>query len=136
MGSSLNVTYEVGYAIGKGKKVIIIANDFSEIPSNLKNVLAISLQNYSDTRLNMLSSLIDNIESNKDELDTIGVKDLEYLLRSYFEKTNEFDQIEPRKFEDFIFDWLNSEGFKVTKAGKGDIGYDFLISDISLLKHW
>jgi restriction system protein len=129
MGSNLNVTYEVGYAIGKGKKVVIIANDFSEIPYNLKNILAISLQNDSDNKLNMLLSLVDNTESTKDELDSIGVKDLKYLLISYFEKTNEFDQIEPRKFEDFIFDWLNSEGFKVTRAGKKDIGYDFFISD-------
>jgi nucleoside 2-deoxyribosyltransferase len=42
--NNLNVAYEVGYAMAKGKKVLIISADYSEIPSYLKTVSAILLR--------------------------------------------------------------------------------------------
>ena len=47
--NNLNVAYDVGYAMAKGKKVLIISADYSEIPFYLKTVHTILLRDYFDT---------------------------------------------------------------------------------------
>jgi hypothetical protein len=57
--NNLKVYYDVGYAMSKGKKVLIISADYSEIPSYLKTVPTILLRDYSDTSCSILN-FIDN----------------------------------------------------------------------------
>ena len=51
----LNVAYDVGYAMAKGKKVLIISADYGEIPFNLKMVHNILLHDYFDTSCAILN---------------------------------------------------------------------------------
>ena len=57
--NNLNVAYDVGYAMAKGKKVLIISDDYSEIPFYLKTVPTILLRDYFDTSCAILN-LVDN----------------------------------------------------------------------------
>ena len=57
--NNLNVAYDVGYAMAKGKKVLIISADYSEIPFYLKTVPTILLRDYFDTSCAILN-FVDN----------------------------------------------------------------------------
>ncbi len=57
--NDLNVAYDVGYAMAKGKKVLIISDDYSEIPFYLKTVPTILLRDYFDTSCAILN-FVDN----------------------------------------------------------------------------
>ena len=56
---NLNVAYDVGYAMAKGKNVLIVSADYSEIPFYLKTVPTILLRDYFDTSCAILN-FIDN----------------------------------------------------------------------------
>ena len=56
---NLNVAYGVGYAMAKGKNVLIISADYSEIPFYLKKVPTILLHDYFETSCAILN-FIDN----------------------------------------------------------------------------
>ncbi len=57
--NNLNVAYDVGYAMAKGKKFLIISADYSEIPFYLKTVPTILLRDYFDTSCAILN-FVDN----------------------------------------------------------------------------
>ena len=57
--NNLNVSYNVGYVMVKGKKVLIISSDYSEIPFYLKTVPTILLHDYFDTSYAILN-FVDN----------------------------------------------------------------------------
>ena len=57
--NNLNIAYELGYAMAKGKKILIISADCSEMPSYLKTVPTILLRDYFDTSCAILN-FIDN----------------------------------------------------------------------------
>jgi hypothetical protein len=59
MIDDLNVAYDVGYAMAKGKNVLIVSADYSEIPFYLKTVPTILLRDYFDTSCAILN-FIDN----------------------------------------------------------------------------
>ncbi len=50
-----NVYYHVGYGMSKGKKILIINAEYSEMPSYLKTVPTILLRDYDETSCNILN---------------------------------------------------------------------------------
>ena len=57
--NNLNVAYDVGYAIAKGKKILIVSADYSEISFYLKIVHTILLHDYFDISCAILN-FVDN----------------------------------------------------------------------------
>ncbi len=57
--NNLNVAYDIGYAMSKGKKVLIIRDDYSETSFTLKMVPTILLRDYFDTSRAILN-FVDN----------------------------------------------------------------------------
>ncbi len=57
--NNINVAYDVGYAMAKGEKVLIISVNYSEIPSYLKTVPTILLHDYFDTSCAIIN-FVDN----------------------------------------------------------------------------
>jgi hypothetical protein len=54
-----NVHYHVGYAMSKGKKILIVSAEYSEIPSYLETGSTILLRDYVETSRDILN-FIDN----------------------------------------------------------------------------
>ena len=59
INNNFNVAHDIGYAIAKGKKVLIISFDYSEIPFYLKTVPTILLRDYFDASCDILN-FVDN----------------------------------------------------------------------------
>ena len=53
--NNLNVAYDAGYTMAKGKKVLIISADYGEIPFYLKTVHTILLHDYFDSSCTLLN---------------------------------------------------------------------------------
>lgn len=86
LGNNLNVAYEIGYAIGKSKKVLIIVNNNYKVPFNLETIPSIFMRNneinmydYDDT-INEILDFIDNMENSQEEMQTRITK---YLLSQF-----------------------------------------------------
>ena len=59
INNNLNVPHDAGYAMAKGKKVLIISADYGEIPFNLKMVHNTLLPDHFDTSCAILN-FVDN----------------------------------------------------------------------------
>lgn len=93
LGNSLNVAYEIGYAIGRSKKVLIIVNNNYKVPFNLETIPSIFMRNseisvydYDDT-INEVLDFIDKMENNQEEIQTVITK----CLITHFQNNIEND---------------------------------------------
>lgn len=129
--NSPNAMYELGYAMGKGKQVLIVSDEYSKIPLELKNVPNI-IRRYADdiNTIYEVLNFIDNIKSKRGDIELdehTGFKD---LLELYYTDLNEFDQIGPKDFEYLLFEWFKDKNLSpIEKCRKDDIGYDFSLSN-------
>jgi HJR/Mrr/RecB family endonuclease len=127
-GSS-NLLFELGYAMGLGKKIVVVSEPNTPLAVDIANLFVIK-GNFNS--LDVLPRLVQYIE--KLQLPTLS-KNLVFdsstdLLNSYKASPNIFDEIHPKDFEDAVFNWFLENGFRAIRtASYNDAGCDFLISN-------
>ncbi|NOU64088.1 hypothetical protein GC096_08635 [Paenibacillus sp. LMG 31461] len=131
---SNNVFFEIGYAIGNGKQVIIICPYDVEIPSNLKGLIYFEGGPYnSDVAFKVLNYIYsDIIRYDKNEFKEA---DIDTLLNLFENNNIDFEQFDYDHFEKIVMDSFERKGFEViNKQSIRDYGYDFVVYDNSKKK--
>lgn len=124
---SPNIFLELGYAIGIGKNVLIIADPNIELPSDIRTINYIRLDYISNKFIHDILSYIESInikkkksfakEKNPFQLLDKSIKDVHYL-----------ESIDNNEFENIVFEAFVAEDYKIERAdSKYDIGYDFIV---------
>lgn len=124
-----NIIFELGYALGKGKKVLIVSDETVTMPGALGNIRYIRSK-YNDKLVYDIINYISSIElvQQKDKIETYS--DFKFLVKSDRYDPSSLDQIEPMKFEDFIYEWFDNQGVNIVRnENHEDIGYDFLLTN-------
>lgn len=125
----MNVAYELGYAMGRGKKILIVAEQNSFVPFDVRLAEYVLLSNYDSVR--MIYNIIDVIERIKpinQKPDSVEVRSYRDLLNLYCDNPFMFEQIEPVDFENAIYEWFISKGIKAEKnIDYRDLG-DFILT--------
>lgn len=122
-----NIFFEVGYALGGRKQVLIVCSPNIDLPPDLANVVSIRGELY-DT--NILFDVVRQAQKMKIQ-ESVGqkeFKDLNSILQTYRTDPEYFDQIEPLEFERMIQEWFRAGGFDPkSHSSQIDEGYDFFI---------
>ncbi len=124
-----NVMLELGYAMGKNKNIILIA-EHNDIPYDLRNFEYIKK---SDNINEIVMELNKRIHLNPTAFkETVCYNDYkENIMRAI--KDKEFlDSMNYRDFENIIYEYLKAQNLPIIYQGKErDTGYDFLIPKYS-----
>jgi len=126
---SNNVYYEIGYATGLGKQVLIVCSSDVDLPSNLNGLIYFEGSSYNaEVAYKVLDYLNKDIKS-YNNFDLIDF-DLETIV-SVFETNNiDFEQLDYEHFEKIIMKSFENNGYMVvSKKSAKDYGYDFMIFD-------
>jgi len=133
---SANVFYEMGYATGIGKRVIILADSESRLPSDLSSVSMIRFDHFDSS---CISRLLDVLQRESDS----DVNVVDYWLRDhrlsrmpekifeiYRDHPGTFERIDDRSFEEAVRNLFLSQQVKVEAPSSNSFArFDFLIHD-------
>lgn len=127
-----NVLFELGYAMGFGKPVLIVSPSNKELPSDLLNVRSIKANSFDISLINRIIHTVDVLITSQHE--TVENKltekliDIDSAYKAYLHKPNCFDQMDYKSFEDLVYQWLKDNEFEPERIkNAGDGGYDFIV---------
>ncbi len=122
------VFYELGYATALGKKVLIISESESDLPSSLKkyNVIRFDLgtTNIIYNVINFLKKTNISKDINKDYF-----SNFKELITSVRGNSQIIDTISASELDEFIIKYFKSKGIIVDKPGISEYGCDFILKD-------
>ncbi len=124
-----NVFFELGYAMGRGKQILIVGSIGIDLPRSLKNINYIVGDPYEK---NIIFEIINKIEKMTfiQTKNVENIQDLEYLITSYDNDQDYFDKIEQIQFEKVIGDLFRRMHYEIfLNENPNDYGYDFLITN-------
>ncbi|MCX7004776.1 MAG: restriction endonuclease [bacterium] len=121
-----NVMFELGYALGKNKPIILIG-DSDSIPDDLHRMTCLSPELHP---FDVLAEIEKHLLSQEERKPYLGLDpnaprhNLETLKGS----PDLIDSLDPREFEELIKHWFLNKGFRVRPQDETrDFGYDFAI---------
>lgn len=118
-----NVMFELGYAVGKNKKIILVGDNL-DLPFDLRNMALYNLQN---SVFDILIEIEKYITRSVDEYTLYNMNPNE-LLKELNERPELLDSISPQDFEKKVFELFIEKGYHVEfPHGLQDGGYDLLI---------
>ena len=124
-----NIIFELGYALGKGKKVLIVSDETVTMPEALENVSYIRSK-YNDKLIYDIINYISSIKFSQQHDKIENFSDFKSLIESDRYDPSALDQIEPMKFEDFIYEWFDTQCVNIFRnENREDVGYDFLLTN-------
>lgn len=121
-----NIMFELGYALGKNKKIIVIGN-YNEVPFDVRNMIYIQRGSQPYELLNYLEKYINKSQDKELSLKVLSgniLTDLDNLVLN----PEVLDNIDDCEFESMIADWFKAKGYNVEKPYHYDTGYDFRVS--------
>lgn len=124
-----NVMLELGYAIGKNKNIILIA-EYNDIPYDLKNFEYIKRsENINETVMELNKRICLSKPKPKEMLSYSDYK--ENIIRAKEDK-NFLDNMDYRDFEKIIYEYLRAQNLEVVvQKITRDKGYDFYIPTLN-----
>lgn len=126
-----NIMFELGYALGKNKKLMLIG-DYNEIPYELKDFKFIAK---SDNTNEILAEINGNLslDTGYDKNVICYSEYLESIKRALIDQ-DFLDNMSYQDFEKVIYEYLKAQEIDVElPAMVRDCGYDFKISDLSCI---
>jgi HJR/Mrr/RecB family endonuclease len=126
---SSNVFYEIGYAIGSRKKVLLIAQPEIDLPKELLAIQRIRADYHSaEIWYEVQREVNKPLETSKFSEPQHELHPDE-IIRSYDTNPEYFERIDARTFEDAVKSLFMSKGFEVTEPNpKEYYGFDFMIT--------
>lgn len=124
-----NVMFELGYALGAAKQVLLMADPDTPIPLDIASLPVARFDNYElsavyDVAEKLLSKLGDTERSAVDLID--GKQPLRHLANN----PDYVEQLSPREFEAFVVKLFNELGFETNQTlAQSDAGYDLVLWD-------
>jgi hypothetical protein len=124
-----NVMYELGYALGAGKSVLLIKGSGGEIPFDVATLPALSIDRFDSRSISEAVQWIKQATV-RSRPAVPGFQNAQAMLRRMCEDESFLDGVEPRAFERCIANVLQEKGFDaVLTAGPNDRGIDVEIRD-------
>ena len=124
-----NVMFELGYALGAAKSVLLMAAPDAQIPFEIASLPVARFDNYElgafyDIAEKLLSKLGDN---ERPSLDLVDGKQAHHYLANH---PDYVEQLSPQEFEVLVAKLFNELGFETDQtAAQPDVGYDLVLWD-------
>lgn len=116
--------YEIGYAQGAGKKIIIILTEGGKVPPMLRKHLCYKMEN------DKFDLIIKSIENELKYVDKKKELSFREILKESFVNTNLINNYSNIEFENKIRNLFFKKGFECEyNSDKIDIGYDLIIKN-------
>lgn len=129
-GSNANVFYEIGYAVGIGRPVLLIIESEVKLPFDFRSLRSIRLD-HPDTPVTI--EIIRYLQELNREEKTIDIDLMNspwILLNIYENDKATFEKIDNETFENAIKQWFVLRGYQTNKLGEGnDPGFDFALDN-------
>lgn len=122
--SSPHFIYEIGYAQGAGKKIVLIIKEGSEVPSMFRNHL---FYKWDENNFDYLANKIIKELIKTDTKEKIKFSE---VLKDSIYNTNHIYKYSSKDFENIIIDMFKKRGYECDfNKDKQDVGYDLLIKN-------
>lgn len=124
--TSSSALLELGYALGTGKVVLLVADMRSNLPPDLSSIQAIDYSLPVDEIAVRLSTAIEKLERNDRLRRPELPKNLDEMLRLQIEYPEKFEQISAYDFERAVRNAFLERGYEIQDADPSqDFGFDF-----------
>ncbi len=128
--ASSNVMFELGYALGASKKVILVGDKSTRVPFDISALPVIHVDPYDRSALHDLIFKLRK-EPSLVQVETVLSQDPRDALIRLAEEPSLIDQIQPRDFEEIICSFFQVIGFMPEMLPpRNDVGYDILLNDV------
>jgi len=125
-GKNSSQFIELGYAMALSKKILIVADQDVEIPSDLRHMIYLRLDlNTSEFIYAISKALRDFKIDERREAERIST--LPELISASLNNERILDTISPNDFEMMVVEYFRSIGLQVETAANRDYGYDFIL---------
>jgi hypothetical protein len=124
--SNSNVMFELGYALGKNKKIIVVG-DLHDLPSDVRSMIYLSRDSSHYDILDHIEKFLASYTEREPfwGLDPSHPRD---SIATLIERPELLDNIDGREFEELVGQWFREKGYEVeNEFYRGDRGYDFLV---------
>jgi restriction system protein len=124
--NNANVMFELGYALGKNKQIIIVG-DSHDLPSDVRSMVYIQR---GSSPYDILGHVEKHLASYSEREPFLGLDPTipQKSIGTLIERPDILDNIDGREFEELIVQWFKSEGFNVDNYPmRNDQGFDFII---------
>ena len=126
--SSQNVMFELGYALGAAKQVLLVCRSGARIPSDIASLQYIS---FDESDPSSLSFLIEGIRKKTESVKTYEpqLRDAKSTLERMLNDGEYLEQVSPREFEEVVAEYFKELGFFAEMNRDGiDGGYDMVLT--------
>lgn len=125
-GEHANVFYEIGYAVGIGRPVLLIVEAGIKLPFDLRSLRSIRLDSADAPIAIEVIRHLEELSRDENTLD-INLSDTPWILLSIYENDKAtFEKIDTETFENAIMAWFKLRGHQTTKLdSRKDHGFDF-----------
>lgn len=129
--SNPNTMFELGYALGKNKNVILIG-EYGDIPYDLKDFNYIKRSdNINEILIELNERLYSFAFPNKE---IICYSEYRVNIQRAITEQDFLDKLSYQDFEKIIFEYLRAQNFNIEyPSSNRDTGYDFLIQELNCL---
>jgi len=122
-----NVMFELGYALAKNKKIIIVG-DFERMPSDLRSMTYVPRDSHPYDVLMHVEKYLSRDVGGLPPFASVDIENPQAAVIQLLERPDLLDTIGPREFEDLIARWFVSKGMHIEQSmAARDYGYDLLV---------
>ena len=121
-----NVMFELGYALAKNKKIILIG-DVEDLPADVRSMIYIPKDAHPFEVLRHVDRYLRERAAHP-ETYTVSMERPQETIRILLDRPELLDTIGPREFEELVMRWFQSKGLHVTMTtASRDYGFDMLV---------
>lgn len=121
-----NVMFELGYALAKNKKIILIGEN-EYLPIALRNMMYFRNSSQIYEVLSEVEKYLFN-EHLTDFENMINKSDPKKSIETLMGRPDILDSLDYLEFENLVYEWFRFQGYDIERPhSKSDMGYDFLI---------
>jgi len=130
---SSNIFYEIGYAEGIGKKIVILAESESVVPFDLKTMRMVSFDRFDSSFVHRLLRILEEERPNElddDKLEAALRDNPEAIFELYQNHRGSFERVDNRTFEEIVYRLFEKRGYHVqAQRDSSSASFDFEVKD-------
>lgn len=123
-----NVMFELGYALAKNKKIILVG-DFDRMPSDLRSMTYVPREaRPQEVLMQVETYLMSRDLDGMPPYEIVNIQSPKEAIRQLLERPELLDTLAPREFQELIQNWFMSKGLNAHRTMvSSDYGFDLSI---------